>query len=59
MGKLRFRCCRIAAKMWGILDGYNYAAAHYKVHQLGMTDMLFINSDAEVADMMNACHWWR
>jgi len=41
-------------QLWGLLDGYNYAAAHFKVHTLSLLDMILLNSNAEIQDMMEA-----
>merc|ERR550514_981569 len=29
---------------WGVMDGYNFAAQHYGVHTLSMTDIFMLNS---------------
>jgi len=41
-------------QLWGLLDGYNYAAAHFKVHTFTFLDMLLLNSNAEIPTMLEA-----
>merc|ERR1719321_1743691 len=41
-------------QMWGMLEGYNYVAEHFNVHQLDMIDLLFLNSGGEMATLMMA-----
>jgi hypothetical protein len=41
-------------QMWGIADGYNFAATHFNVHTLGLEDMVLINSGGELPDLMQA-----
>jgi hypothetical protein len=41
-------------QLWGMLEGYNYVAEHFNVHQLDMIDLLFLNSGGEMATMMLA-----
>eukprot|EP00397_Hematodinium_sp_SG-2012_P020664 GEMP01021305.1.p1 GENE.GEMP01021305.1~~GEMP01021305.1.p1 ORF type:complete len:654 (+),score=169.78 GEMP01021305.1:147-2108(+) len=41
-------------QLWGLLDGYNFAAAHFNVHTLTLVDMLLLNSNAEIQDLMEA-----
>jgi len=41
-------------QMWGMADGYNFAATHFNVHTLGLEDLVLINSGAELPDLMMA-----
>merc|ERR1719146_291806 len=41
-------------QMWGIADGYNFAATHFNVHTLGLEDLVLINSGGELPDLMQA-----
>jgi len=41
-------------QMWGVVDGYNFAADHFGVHSLTLEDMLLINSGGELPDLMMA-----
>lgn len=41
-------------QMWGIKEGYNFAALAKGLRQLDMTDMFVINSHAELPEMMQA-----
>merc|ERR1719155_221666 len=42
------------AQMWGLTDGYNYAARHFKVHTLALVDMMFLNAGSELPVLMEA-----
>jgi hypothetical protein len=44
----------ILFQMWGITDGFNFGAKHFGVHELELSDMLVINSGAEMAELMMA-----
>jgi hypothetical protein len=41
-------------QLWGLADGYNFAANHFKVHTLSLVDFLLLNSDAELPTLMEA-----
>lgn len=41
-------------QMWGLADGYNFAATHFNVHTLGLEDLVMINSGGELPDLMQA-----
>lgn len=41
-------------QMWGIKDGYNHAAKHYKVHELSLLDMVVLNRGGEWPTLMDA-----
>jgi hypothetical protein len=41
-------------QMWGIADGYNFAATHFNVHTLSLEDIILINSGGELPDLMQA-----
>lgn len=44
----------ILFQLWGLTDGYNYAAKHFGVHLLELEDILLLNSGAELPQMMSA-----
>jgi hypothetical protein len=44
----------ILFQLWGMMDGYNYAARHFKVHTLSLVDFFLLNSMGEIATMMTA-----
>merc|ERR1719399_2519673 len=37
-----------------MMDGYNYAAKHFKVHTLSLVDFFLLNSMGEAGTMMDA-----
>jgi hypothetical protein len=41
-------------QLWGLADGYNFAANHFKVHTLSLVDFFLLNSDAELPELMEA-----
>jgi len=41
-------------QMWGVADGYNYAAAHFGVKKLALEDLLLLNSAGELPDLFEA-----
>jgi len=41
-------------QLWGLVDGYNYAASHFKVHTLSLVDMMFLSAGSELPVMMEA-----
>mmetsp|Transcript_69321 Transcript_69321/g.129489 ORF Transcript_69321/g.129489 Transcript_69321/m.129489 type:complete len:601 (+) Transcript_69321:141-1943(+) len=41
-------------QMWGVCDGYNYAAGHFNVHKLTLEDMLLMNSGNELQTLLQA-----
>ena len=41
-------------QLWGMMDGYNYAAKHFKVHTLSLVDFFLLNSMSEISTMMTA-----
>jgi len=41
-------------QLWGMCDGYNFAAKHFNIHTLGFMDLLLINSGAEMPALMKA-----
>merc|ERR1719460_12968 len=41
-------------QLWGLTDGYNYAAAHFKVHTLTLVDMMFLSAGSELPVLMEA-----
>lgn len=41
-------------QMWGIKDGYNFAALAKGVHMIDLIDMLMINSNGELPELMEA-----
>jgi hypothetical protein len=41
-------------QMWGILDGYNYAARHFNVNHLKLEDMLLLNLGGELPTILDA-----
>lgn len=48
-------------QLWGMKDGYNFAALEQGVPTLSMIDMLMINSHAELGELMLAgihLKWW-
>lgn len=44
----------ILFQMWGLVDGYNYAASHFKVHTLSLVDMMFLSAGSELPVAMEA-----
>lgn len=44
----------LLAQIWGLADGYNYAAEHFNVHTLSLVDLLILNSGGELATLMPA-----
>jgi len=44
----------ILFQLWGLTDGYNFAANHFGVHPLELEDILVLNSGAELPQMMSA-----
>merc|ERR1719333_271564 len=41
-------------QLWGLTDGYNYAASHFKVHTLTLVDMMFLSAGSELPVLMEA-----
>lgn len=41
-------------QVWGVCDGYNYAAKQFGVSTLGLADMLLLNAGGELPQMMEA-----
>mmetsp|Transcript_46874 Transcript_46874/g.111578 ORF Transcript_46874/g.111578 Transcript_46874/m.111578 type:complete len:614 (+) Transcript_46874:155-1996(+) len=41
-------------QLWGVCDGYNYAAGHFNVHKLTLEDMLLMNSGNELQTLLQA-----
>uniref|UniRef100_A0A7S0G106 Phospholipase B-like n=1 Tax=Pyrodinium bahamense TaxID=73915 RepID=A0A7S0G106_9DINO len=41
-------------QLWGVCDGYNFAARQFEVNTLGLEEMLILNSGAELAQLMEA-----
>lgn len=41
-------------QIWGICDGYNFAAKHFRVNTLGLEDVVLINSGGELPQLMEA-----
>eukprot|EP00392_Amoebophrya_sp_AT5.2_P010307 g10367.t1 len=41
-------------QLWGLLDGYNHMAKHYRIHTLQMVDLMMLNAFAEIQQMMKA-----
>jgi len=41
-------------QLWGLTDGYNYAAAHFKVHTLDLVDMMLLSAGSELPNLMEA-----
>merc|ERR1719478_679683 len=41
-------------QLWGVTDGYNFAAQHFNVHTLSFTDLVFVNSGAEMPELVQA-----
>mmetsp|Transcript_1723 Transcript_1723/g.3821 ORF Transcript_1723/g.3821 Transcript_1723/m.3821 type:complete len:652 (+) Transcript_1723:111-2066(+) len=35
-------------QLWGLRDGYNFAANHFKVHTLSLADLVILNSNSEM-----------
>jgi len=44
----------VLLQMWGIKDGYNFAALAKGVHMLDLVDLLVINSNGEMPELMEA-----
>lgn len=44
----------VLVQLWGICDGYNFAARHFQVHSLGLEDLLLINLGGELAQLVEA-----
>eukprot|EP00928_Gymnodinium_smaydae_P041567 TRINITY_DN28115_c0_g1_i2.p1 TRINITY_DN28115_c0_g1~~TRINITY_DN28115_c0_g1_i2.p1 ORF type:complete len:455 (-),score=58.69 TRINITY_DN28115_c0_g1_i2:43-1407(-) len=44
----------VVVQMWGVCDGYNYAAKHFGVHRLSLEDMLLLNMGAELSQLLEA-----
>jgi len=44
----------VLAQLWGVCDGFNYAAQHFGVHTLGLEDMALINLGGELSQLMEA-----
>lgn len=54
-GDVRFRHARfLLFQLWGLMDGYNYAAKHFKVHPLSLVDFFLLNSMGEAGTLMDA-----
>jgi len=52
---LRWRHARfLLFQLWGMMDGYNYAAKHFKVHTLSLVDFFLLNSLGEAGTLMDA-----
>merc|ERR1719359_1392501 len=52
---IRWRHARfLLFQLWGMMDGYNYAAKHFKVHTLSLVDFFLLNSMSEISTMMTA-----
>merc|ERR1719359_1322084 len=52
---MRWRHARyLLFQIWGLMDGYNYAAKHFKVHTLSLVDFFLLNSMGEAGTMMDA-----
>jgi len=41
-------------QLWGLTDGYNYAATHFKVHTLDLVDMMLLSAGSELPTLMEA-----
>jgi len=41
-------------QLWGMMDGYNQAARHFKVHTLSLVDFFLMNSMGEAQTLMEA-----
>jgi len=41
-------------QLWGMMDGYNVAARHFKVHELSLVDFFLLNSMGEMTTLMEA-----
>lgn len=51
----RWRHARyVLFQTWGMMDGYNYAAKHFKVHTLSLVDFFLLNSMGEAGTLMDA-----
>lgn len=51
----RWRHARyVLFQTWGLMDGYNYAANHFKVHTLSLVDFFLLNSMGEAGTLMDA-----
>eukprot|EP00929_Paragymnodinium_shiwhaense_P051928 TRINITY_DN26055_c0_g1_i1.p1 TRINITY_DN26055_c0_g1~~TRINITY_DN26055_c0_g1_i1.p1 ORF type:complete len:652 (-),score=94.09 TRINITY_DN26055_c0_g1_i1:169-2124(-) len=44
----------LTAQLWGLTDGYNAAARHFGVNQLGLVDMALINMGGELPQIIEA-----
>lgn len=44
----------VMTQMWGVTDGYNYAARHFGVHPFSLEDLVLLNSGAELSQLMEA-----
>jgi hypothetical protein len=54
-GDVRWRHARFMLfQLWGMMDGYNYAAKHFKVHTLSLVDFFLLNSMSEISTMLTA-----
>jgi hypothetical protein len=41
-------------QLWGMTDGYNFAAAHFRTNKLALLDMMFLNSAGELGALLDA-----
>merc|ERR1719456_2054940 len=41
-------------QLWGLTDGYNFAAEHFGTHTLSLVDMVILNSGGELPELMEA-----
>lgn len=44
----------VAAQLWGVCDGYNFAARHFGVHTLELEDLILLNMGAELSQIIDA-----
>jgi hypothetical protein len=44
----------ILFQLWGLVDGYNFAAKHFGTNKLALEDLLILNMGAELAELLEA-----
>eukprot|EP00929_Paragymnodinium_shiwhaense_P034520 TRINITY_DN18766_c0_g1_i2.p1 TRINITY_DN18766_c0_g1~~TRINITY_DN18766_c0_g1_i2.p1 ORF type:complete len:682 (+),score=159.08 TRINITY_DN18766_c0_g1_i2:146-2191(+) len=44
----------VLVQLWGICDGYNFAARHFGVHSLALEDLILINLGGELPQLVEA-----